>query len=348
MSHFTVLVIGEDPETQLAPFNENLKVEYVDKTEEYRQEYETKKAKEFYCNSNSSWGFELTKEMFEELQKSKVGRVLEYNLEKKSGLSYLQASKKYRGYYMLEDRSRCKNDVWFEVDSVVETTHPDKDICFNGVVRLRKIAPPKKIALKDKYPVYGDYLRDWHGIDDINRQGYDHNPQAKWDWYQLGGRWTGFFKLKPTAKGTIGDFSLISSRRAETGTADQARKCDIDFDGMRVEKFEEASKSYDEYESRYEKGELKPGEAYWVFGVENVGKDANDYIPESRERYIKRVGSLTTFAVLKDGNWYEKGNMGWWGMVSDEKGPGVWVEEFNKLIDGLPDDTLLSLYDCHI
>ena len=30
MSHFTVMVVGENPEEQLAPFNENLKVELVE------------------------------------------------------------------------------------------------------------------------------------------------------------------------------------------------------------------------------------------------------------------------------------------------------------------------------
>jgi hypothetical protein len=38
--------------------------------------------------------------------------------------------------------------------------------------------------------------------------------------------------------------------------------------------------------------------------------------------------------------------MGWWACVSDEK--DNWSEEFAKLLDEIPDDTLLSVYDCHI
>jgi len=47
MSHFTVLVIGENPEAQLAPYHEfectgtvNEYVQTIDKTEEVRAEYE--------------------------------------------------------------------------------------------------------------------------------------------------------------------------------------------------------------------------------------------------------------------------------------------------------------------
>ena len=57
---------------------------------------------------------------------------------------------------------------------------------------------------------------------------------------------------------------------------------------------------------------------------------------------------IVTFAVVKDGEWYERGEMGWWGIVSDEKDTEVWNNQFNKLLNDLPEDTLLSMYDCHI
>jgi hypothetical protein len=348
MSHFTVLVIGPNPEDQLKPFDENLKVEFDDKTEEYREEYETKKVDEFYCGSSSSWGQQIPKELFEELKKSKVGRILPYEVKKLDPMAYLKRGKKYRGYYALENNKRCKGDVWFEVEEVTSTTHPDEDVCFEGKVKIRKIAPPKQIALKDKYPVYEDYLKDWHGIEDIAKQGYDYNPKAKWDWYQLGGRWTGVFKLKPKADGNLGTPSLVSSKRAENGTADQACKRDIDFDVMKQEQFEEASQAYDKFEAATKANTLKPGEGYWEYGVENIGKDANHYVAESREQYLTRNAHIGTFAVLKDGEWYEKGEMGWWGCVSDEKDPEEWNNQFNKLLEELPEDTLLSVFDCHI
>jgi hypothetical protein len=70
----------------------------------------------------------------------------------------------------------------------------------------------------------------------------------------------------------------------------------------------------------------------------------------SKEEYIKnaKASAIVTFAVIKDGKWYERGSMGWWGIVSDEKDRGEWNNRFCTLISDLPDDTLLSVFDCHI
>ena len=57
-----------------------------------------------------------------------------------------------------------------------------------------------KIAYKAIYPTFEEYMEDWCGYEErdpeTGKYGYWHNPKAKWDWHELGGRWTGFFKLK--------------------------------------------------------------------------------------------------------------------------------------------------------
>jgi hypothetical protein len=52
--------------------------------------------------------------------------------------------------------------------------------------------------------------------------------------------------------------------------------------------------------------------------------------------------------VLKDGEWHERGSMGWFGCVSDEKDKEDWFKQVSDLIDSLPDDTLMTVCDCHI
>jgi len=348
MSHFTVLVVGDDPEDQLAPFDENLRTEYKDKSEEYKKEYLTESTKEFYCESSSSWGQRITRELYNKLRTSKAGRVIIYTVTKIDPMSYFKKGGTYKGYFTNDDGTRCKGSQWFEVDEVLETTHPNPETCFEGTISIRKIRAPKEIALKDKYPIYEDYLRDWHGTTDLERQGYDFNPKAKWDWYQLGGRWAGFFTLKPDGYGQRGQRSWTNENVAiKPHTVDQARKGDIDFEAMVQENFEEASETYDEFEEKHKSGELRPGDGYFHYGIENTG-DRDNYIPETREQYVGRLTRVSTFAVLYNGEWYEKGEMGWWGCVSDEKDPKDWAAEFDKLLDSLPDDTLLSVYDCHI
>lgn len=51
---------------------------------------------------------------------------------------------------------------------------------------------------------------------------------------------------------------------------------------------------------------------------------------------------------VKEGKWYEKGEMGWFGSVHDEMSDELWYSEFAKLLDGVSEDTILSVYDCHI
>lgn len=93
------------------------------------------------------------------------------------------------------------------------------------------------------------------------------NPNSKWDWWTVGGRWSGFF----------------------SNGQDSIRKDDL-------------------------------------------AKDED----------------LRTYAVVKDGVWYAKGDMGWFGMSRDTVSPEEWAKQVAKMIAELPDDTLLTIVDCHI
>jgi alkanesulfonate monooxygenase SsuD/methylene tetrahydromethanopterin reductase-like flavin-dependent oxidoreductase (luciferase family) len=57
---------------------------------------------------------------------------------------------------------------------------------------------------------------------------------------------------------------------------------------------------------------------------------------------------LTAFAIIKDGEWYERGKMGWWGMISDEKHLGEWSQKVSELLKASDPDMLVSIVDCHI
>lgn len=377
MSHFSVLVIGDNPENQLAPFDENLENTFVDKTEEYLEEYNEKKVQEFYCSSNSSWGMQITKELFDFITNGVVGAMRRYTVTRQGIMSYLELYKKYRGYYTLEDGKRCEGGAWFEVTEVISTEHPDHNICFTGIVTIRIIEPPKKIPLKEKYPNYNDYLQDWHGISP-DKQGYWINENAKWDWYSLGGRWTGYFKLKPNAAGDIGEPGAFGNA-ARVGYVDSALKGAIDFEGMKMDAMEEARERYQEVLSMFN-GNIPKLERTWddiladesIEGIDNkrdlyhsqpskvraleVARAHEEHFFDLEEfqctedEYAESISArvITPFAVVKDGKWYQKGEMGWFGITHDEKDQGVWVEEVQKLLDSLADDTALHLYDCHI
>ena len=60
------------------------------------------------------------------------------------------------------------------------------------------------------------------------------------------------------------------------------------------------------------------------------------------------TGKLTPFAVLKHGEWYEQGEMGWFGVAANMLDDAAWEEEVSRLLADVPADELVSVYDCHI
>ncbi|MDR0967753.1 MAG: hypothetical protein LBL75_02890 [Rickettsiales bacterium] len=61
---------------------------------------------------------------------------------------------------------------------------PKEFVCPKG-------AKLERVKFNEFYPDFDTFAREYHGGEpDANgRWGYWYNPQAKWDWYQMGGRW---------------------------------------------------------------------------------------------------------------------------------------------------------------
>lgn len=197
------------------------------------------------------------------------------------------------------------------------------------------------------------------------------NPNKKWDWWIVGGRWTGMLALKHGATGTVGEPGLFSRRPAD-GRVDQAIKSDIDFEAMRDEKGQAAGETWDRAAA------LTGGQAWepWtavrnrVTSIdaardfynsqpailalkkdgERFGWNIDDTLSGPRDAFVAaaRDRACTTWAVLRNGEWSEKGSMGWFGMSSGDMDQAQWNRLFNDMLDGLPDDTLLTVVDCHI
>jgi len=264
-----------------------------------------------------------------------------------------------------------------------------------------------------------------------------YNPNSKWDWYSVGGRWAGHFKVKdgvavvgwpgdgvlpvqpspaaeaPAQDADPGEIDLhagtspvdeprsIAWRGEQSwgardegiqypeGFADAALKRDIDFDGTLVHNAEIAGRRYDlartvvdgiahlpyvpwsKFIERMDSEEnLDPDEARNLYHAQEIvvawrgdhgdGSDKDlrslrtwnniDDFLEPREEYVRKRASeaVVPFAVLKDGEWIEKGSMGWWGIVSGEKDESVWRDQFQRVLDTVRDDQVIVMVDVHI
>ena len=54
------------------------------------------------------------------------------------------------------------------------------------------------------------------------------------------------------------------------------------------------------------------------------------------------------FCIIIDGVWYEKGQMGWWAAVSNEKDDDDWEKEIENLLATLQEDSDVYNVDFHI
>lgn len=227
-----------------------------------------------------------------------------------------------------------------------------------------------------------EYAEEWHGCDKTEDGRYVRhtNPNKRWDWWTVGGRWSDLLLLKDGTR------------------ADYAQKKDIDFDG----KIEETKKRYLAQVTRF--NEIVAGRECLSFkqckeqtetieqarelyhsqpaiqDINNAMQDEDDEMPfilfgdifehmcnGDVEKYVKTAefDALGTYALLMDvpkehpnyleidgeeakkpDPWHEKGRMGWWGMSSDEKDD--WPEQFMSLFKLIRDDQWVVIVDCHI
>jgi hypothetical protein len=88
-----------------------------------------------------------------------------------------------------------------------------------------------------------------YGIDELGVYALStYNPDSKWDWYTVGGRWRGFFKLTPAAmdratEARVGEPGVFGNE--PTYDADQVQKGDVDVEAMRSASGDAAGKSWD-------------------------------------------------------------------------------------------------------
>ena len=264
----------------------------------------------------------------------------------------------------------------------------------------------EKLSVREKKEynqLVGNYAKDYYGAEERDgRYGVTENPNSKWDWYQLGGRWAGFFRLKPAAvskyDGAKPNFSwgwdeVAKEQVSNDPRVDQAKKGDVDFEAMMEHAAQDAAKFYDyvwEFikdtpsimswremlAEEEEKGGKNPidrararyakqprviakdkmtsmlhgvekrtpiqDQALWIEDLEDFNSTREAYIQDARE------GAICTFAVIKNGKWFERGEMGWWACVSNEKDEQTWRSIYTNLLKDLPDNTPLAVYDCHI
>lgn len=222
------------------------------------------------------------------------------------------------------------------------------------------------------------------------------NPRAKWDWWQVGGRYSGLLMPRNKSEAMKGRPGLMGSQCDEKG-ADVARKSNVDWEAMAhrdqvqrlsaietvlakigaatgksrdelLEIHRAACATWPELRAAYDANtkvaffdfinnlhsshpvriarDLKLWHSFdGIVGDYGVGCPETE--PDPIE-WAKKPEPFTCFAMVKDGQWLERGEMGWWACVSNEKDKDMFEQEFTAALDSVPDDHWLTVVDCHI
>lgn len=313
MSHYSVAVITDGTKNLadiMEPYNECTEdaryKEFVDVMEEMKETYETGKMTMVRMTDGS----------------------LEYPYDDRF---LKEVSKEFF------ERCRDRDDLDFKRD-----WKNGQEIYF-----LRDYGENKKeeVPYKEIYKTLEDYIKsDGYEIDETTgKYGYWTNPNAKWDWYQVGGRWKGLLKA---SVGEHGEPSLVSPRKDIKGRYDIAKVKDIDFTPDQ-EQYDNAIRFW---EVVVEGAELKDGENKDDFFTPYTTEYYQKHYG-SKEQFARERSEFSTFAVVtNDGKWHEKGNMGWFGMSSETGEESIawhnsWYDTFIKDLD---EDMYVIIVDCHI
>lgn len=158
---------------------------------------------------------------------------------------------------------------------------------------------------------------------------YLGNNNAKWDWYQIGGRWSNMLK------------KLDGTR------CDECEVKDLDL-SLDTELYNKAKRFWEVVVDKQPLTDVeRPSDFFTMYKPEYYTEMYGD-----RDNFAKSYASFNTFAMLLDGEWYEQGKMGWFAMSDTTKES---LEKFTDFMDKTlrelkkthPHATV-TLVDCHI
>ena len=250
-----------------------------------------------------------------------------------------------RVYIKEEDKHYSPYDSRFE-EVVLDANGNSLGYSRPVVPRLKY--PVIQVPIKDIYPSVEAYADDWDGCWDkeTGKIGYWANPNGMWDWYAFGGRWTGFFKIRPGKKGTrfislyeaselhkLHGLKQAQPHMNEYDTyVDQALKRDIDLLGTWERNRKRLCDDWSEAKYHYND---QPNIQQSCYGVLKQ---------DTRDAFIQRnlQGSLCAAAILVNGEWVD--------FLEDlyKSEPMItWTKRYWEVYNSIPDDMLLTIVDCH-
>jgi hypothetical protein len=242
-------------------------------------------------------------------------------------------------------------------------------------------AQKEQVAFNKIYVTFDDYMKEYSGYrekDPNHGYGYWTNPNQRWDWYRVGGRWAGRLLMKPNAIGgqaaKVGyEFEMQGENPYKGGGRDFGRIGDVDWQAMNERSDKNCRKAFEDYVDWFAAGHNVQDKAYsdsimWdASDIDTLSDKPRDGFvpcfgkthkqlycrePQSYEDWKKlafHYYQFSTYSVLDGEGWKERGKMGWWGVShSTTDQARQWRDNFyEQVIRNEDPETLVVILDCH-
>jgi hypothetical protein len=213
-----------------------------------------------------------------------------------------------------------------------------------------------------------------------------YNPDSRWDWWTIGGRWTGWFRVCPEYIGhgdvINGEPGLLTEANTDEDWCDGGPKRVLDFKRTRDWRQVDEALLYSKFHKLIDG---TPEAALWSSFIARHDADKDDYSIEQarreyhaqprvqalkgtdfdwdtseslerfqrpREEVLARAAARAVpgYATLTlDGQWKEPGQMGWFDMSTDTpESQDAYYAWANEYVDSLDEEIVLVLVDVHI
>ena len=302
------------------------------------------------------------------------------NIEDTAYLEFIDCTEQCKEEYATggENKVQLVNGQWVSVyDSRFSNTYE----VFEGKIYKRAFGPlhhrkrTKKakqmkmayIPFRVQYSNYREYAEEYCCFvrkEGADAYGFYTNPNAEFDWFQIGGRWPDRFLVKADCRDVYsGDLNFSLSDEPAEAAPDGycwvtgARKKDIAWNVMKELFIQKEREIYLSCEKWYQSGKL-PTDRYDLSitdkGITSWGTLIYDK-DQTLEGHLRRNAlseeyryPLNTYAVLDDDGWIDLYEMKCGCEDKENENNQLWHLTVEKYIASLPEDAMLVSLDCHI
>lgn len=250
-----------------------------------------------------------------------------------------------------------------------------------------RFIPEDQDKLKTIYEEYkeGDetfesYCEEQGYVKEGDLWGRVTNPDKKWDWWTIGGRWPDRLILKNGDRANVAqvkdiDFDLMK----KDNIAERQQRSDKIFRKIKEQLGLDRDVAFQKWKLFREQLDLIWKAYQGQIALDDGIKEFRDYVsqrcsPEFGETWrsclteigdsilakgipehvtdidawIQSASSLWTYAFVKDGKWFSSADMGWWGISHEHEQSASYDQSYKEALESLPQDHWIAIVDCHI